>query len=67
MHPSETFSSSIPCWRQAEALQLPDVQARIRALGADPMAMTSTEFDKLIADEVRINKELVKAAGIKVN
>jgi tripartite-type tricarboxylate transporter receptor subunit TctC len=50
-----------------EALQLPDVQARIRALGADPMAMTSTEFDKLIADEVRINKELVKAAGIKVN
>jgi tripartite-type tricarboxylate transporter receptor subunit TctC len=51
----------------AEALQLPDVQARIRALGADPMAMTSAEFDKLIADEVRINKELVKAAGIKVN
>ena len=51
----------------ADALQLPDVQARIRALGADPMAMTSAEFDKLIADEIRISKELVKAAGIKVN
>jgi hypothetical protein len=31
------------------------------------MPMTSAEFDKLLADEVRINKELVKSAGIKVN
>jgi hypothetical protein len=29
--------------------------------------MTSAEFDKLIADEIRINKELVQAAGIKIN
>ena len=49
------------------ALQLPDVKAKIRTLGADPMPMTSAEFDKLLADEVRINKELVKSAGIKVN
>ena len=44
-----------------EALQLPDVQARIRALGADPMAMTSTEFDKLIADEV--NQQRAREGG----
>jgi tripartite-type tricarboxylate transporter receptor subunit TctC len=69
MVPRKTDRSIVDIlYRQtAEALQLPDVQARIRALGADPMAMTSAEFDKLIADEVRINKELVKAAGIKVN
>jgi tripartite-type tricarboxylate transporter receptor subunit TctC len=55
-------------YRETEkALQLPDVKAKIRALGADPMPMTSAEFDKLLADEVRINKELVKSAGIKVN
>jgi tripartite-type tricarboxylate transporter receptor subunit TctC len=51
----------------AKALQLPEVQARIRSLGADPMPMTSAEFDKLIADEIRINREVVTAAGIKVN
>jgi tripartite-type tricarboxylate transporter receptor subunit TctC len=50
-----------------KALALPDVKARIKALGADPMPMTSAEFDRLLADEVRINKELVKSAGIKAN
>jgi tripartite-type tricarboxylate transporter receptor subunit TctC len=50
-----------------KALQLPDVKAKMRTLGADPMPMTSAEFNKLLADEVRINKELVKSAGIKVN
>jgi tripartite-type tricarboxylate transporter receptor subunit TctC len=55
-------------YRETEkALQFPDVKAKIRSLGADPMTMTSAEFDKLLADEVRINKELVKSAGIKVN
>ena len=55
-------------YRETEkALQLPDVKAKIKTLGADPMPMTSAEFDKLLADEVRINKELVKSAGIKVN
>jgi tripartite-type tricarboxylate transporter receptor subunit TctC len=54
--------------RESEkALALPDVKARIKALGADPMPMTSAEFDRLLADEVRINKELVKSAGITVN
>ncbi len=50
-----------------KALQLPDVKSKIKTLGADPMPMTSAEFDKLLADEVRINMEIVKTAGIKVN
>jgi tripartite-type tricarboxylate transporter receptor subunit TctC len=51
----------------AKALQLPVVQERLRALGADPMPMSSAEFDKLIADEVAMNRALVKAAGIPMN
>jgi tripartite-type tricarboxylate transporter receptor subunit TctC len=55
-------------YRETEkALALPEVKAKIKSLGADPMPMTSAEFDKLLADEVRINKELVKSAGIQVN
>jgi tripartite-type tricarboxylate transporter receptor subunit TctC len=50
-----------------KALQLPDVKSKIKTLGADPMPMTSAEFDKLLSDEVRINMEIVKSAGIKVN
>jgi tripartite-type tricarboxylate transporter receptor subunit TctC len=50
-----------------KALQDPAVKERLRALGADPMPMTSAEFDKLIADEVATNKALVKAAGIPMN
>jgi tripartite-type tricarboxylate transporter receptor subunit TctC len=45
-------------YRETEkALQIPDVKAKIRSLGADPMPMTSAEFGKLMADEVRINKK----------
>jgi tripartite-type tricarboxylate transporter receptor subunit TctC len=51
----------------AKALQMPEVQAKIRTLGADPMPMTSDQFEKLIADEIAMNKELVKRAGIAVN
>ena len=50
-----------------KALGLPEVKAKMKSLGADPMPMTSAEFDRLLADEVRINKELVKSAGIKAN
>jgi tripartite-type tricarboxylate transporter receptor subunit TctC len=51
----------------ARTLQMPEVQAKIRTLGADPMPMTSDQFEKLIADEIAMNKELVKRAGIAVN
>jgi tripartite-type tricarboxylate transporter receptor subunit TctC len=54
--------------RESEkALQMPEVQAKMRALGADPMPMTSDQFEKLIADEITMNKELVKRAGIAIN
>jgi tripartite-type tricarboxylate transporter receptor subunit TctC len=46
---------------------MPEVQAKMRALGADPMPMTSDQFEKLIADEITMNKELVKRAGIAIN
>ena len=51
----------------SKALTLPEVKEKLRTLGADPMPLTSSQFSKLIADEVAINRELVKAAGIKVN
>lgn len=50
-----------------KAIAMPGVQEKLRIMGADPMPMTSAEFDKLIADEIATNKELVKAAGIQVN
>ncbi len=49
------------------ALDEPDVQERLKSLGAETMPMSPSEFDELIAAEVAANKELVKAAGIPVN
>jgi tripartite-type tricarboxylate transporter receptor subunit TctC len=50
-----------------KATQAPDVQARFRKLGGEPMKMTPAEFDALIAREQANNAKLVKAAGIKPN
>ena len=50
-----------------KALDSPEIKERMSKLGADPMPMTSAEFTKLVRDEVAMNKELVKAAGIKPN
>ena len=35
--------------------------------GADPMPMTPDTFDAHVRKEIELNRELVKAAGIKVN
>src|SRR5690606_26869305 len=43
------------------------VQERLKALGADPMQMSSAELDQPIANEVAANRALVEAAGIPVN
>jgi tripartite-type tricarboxylate transporter receptor subunit TctC len=51
----------------SKALSLPNVQEKLRQLGAEPMPMTSAQFNQLIVDEIAINKELVRAAGIQVN
>jgi tripartite-type tricarboxylate transporter receptor subunit TctC len=49
------------------ALENPAVKQRLNQLGADPMPLTSREFDALIQSEIISNQELVKAANIKVN
>lgn len=49
------------------ALANPAVKERLTRLGADPMPLTSAQFDALIKKEINDNVELVKAAGIKVN
>jgi tripartite-type tricarboxylate transporter receptor subunit TctC len=67
--PKETDSLIIDTlYREtSKALTLPEVKEKLRSLGADPMPLTPSQFNKLIADEVAINRQLVKAAGIKVN
>jgi tripartite-type tricarboxylate transporter receptor subunit TctC len=49
------------------ALDNPAVKGRLTQLGADPMPLTSREFDAMIRKEIIDNHDLVKAANIKVN
>ena len=42
-----------------------DVQARMAALGAEPMPMTPAEFDRFMRAEMDDAAKVVKAAGIK--
>ena len=51
----------------AKALANPAIRAKLQGLGADPMPLTSAQFDALVKSEIATNTELVKAAGIKVN
>ena len=48
-----------------KALQAPEVQARFKTLGIEPLPMTLSEFDKFFRDEVSETLALAKAAGIK--
>jgi tripartite-type tricarboxylate transporter receptor subunit TctC len=50
-----------------DAVQSPDINARIRKLGADPLTLSLREFEALIASELKTNARLIKAAGIKAN
>ena len=47
--------------------RLPEVQARFKPQGIEPMPMTPAEFDALVKREVAANIALVKAAGLKFN
>jgi tripartite-type tricarboxylate transporter receptor subunit TctC len=49
------------------AVQSPEISERIRKLGADPLTLTLREFEALIANELKVNARLIKAAGIKAN
>jgi tripartite-type tricarboxylate transporter receptor subunit TctC len=47
-----------------KALQDPAVHEKLIKLGVQPMSMTAEQFDKFAKDELAINAELAKAAGI---
>lgn len=47
-----------------KALQVPAVREKLAKLGVQPMAMNTGEFDKFVKDEIKINAELAKAAGL---
>jgi tripartite-type tricarboxylate transporter receptor subunit TctC len=51
----------------AKALQNPATREKLVNLGADPMPITSAQFEALVRQEIATNTQLVKAAGIKVN
>lgn len=51
----------------AKALQNPATREKLLGLGADPMPLSSAQFDALVRTEIETNTQLVKAAGIKVN
>ena len=42
-------------------------QEKLVALGGEPFAMTSAEFDAFFRTQIKQNRELVRAAGIKPN
>ena len=48
-----------------KVLLLPEVLAKFKPQGIEPMPLTPTEFDALIRKEVAANFALVKAAGLK--
>jgi tripartite-type tricarboxylate transporter receptor subunit TctC len=48
-------------------VQSPEVNGRIRKLGADPLTMSMEEFQRMIDRELVENAELIRKAGIKAN
>jgi len=48
-----------------KALRIKTVQDKLIALGGEPFEMTSSEFDGFFRAQIKANRELVKAAGIK--
>jgi tripartite-type tricarboxylate transporter receptor subunit TctC len=49
------------------ALASPEVKERLAKIGAEPMPMTSEQFDASIKNEVAANTALVKKANIKIH
>lgn len=50
-----------------KALQNPAVQEKLARLGADPMTLTTSAFEKLVQTEVSTNMKIAAAAGVKAN
>jgi tripartite-type tricarboxylate transporter receptor subunit TctC len=49
----------------ARAMALPDVKQRMAAIGADTEAMTPAQFEKLLAEQIKLTTGLAKRAGIQ--
>ena len=49
------------------ALQVKAVQDKLVSLGGEPFEMTASQFDAFFRAQIKQNRELVKAAGIKPN
>ena len=47
------------------ALASPDLQERLRKLGAEPLAMTRAEFAHFVRDEIADSARIIRAAAIK--
>jgi hypothetical protein len=43
------------------------VQEKLARLGADPMILTTSAFEKLVQSEVAINTKIATAAGVRAN
>ena len=50
-----------------KALQAPAVREKLAKLGVQPMAMNAGEFGKFVKEELKINAEIAKAAGISAH
>ena len=49
-----------------KALKTPVLSGRLAKLGSDPFLITPAQFDALVKQEIEVNTQLVKAAGIVV-
>ena len=50
-----------------KVLRLPAVIEKFKPQGIEPMPISPTEFDAMIAKEIKNNLAIVKAAGLKFN
>ena len=48
-------------------LALPEVREQLEKLGATPLPMAQSAFNKFLADETRLAATLIKSAGIQLN
>jgi tripartite-type tricarboxylate transporter receptor subunit TctC len=45
---------------------MPAVSDKLKNLGADPLPLTSAQFDAQVRKEIETNSKIAKAANIKV-
>jgi tripartite-type tricarboxylate transporter receptor subunit TctC len=63
--PSKTPRDIVERLHDETAKAVATARAKLAMLGVTPMAMTATEFDAYVKDEIARNEALVKAAAIK--